>query len=174
MGAHHTTCEAGPIISDARTSCMALVQAIRRDQWLCKVLVFLPMLSTHQFLNGGAWRDATIRLALFCLGASGQIIINELADVGWDRRSRRKRPRPLVAARHKRGVGGIAAMSPLGAGIGLTWLLPGGVLQLLLRYHICALAYSFVLKRVAIGDVIVLAALSAWWDLAGSAPVEIC
>lgn len=151
----------------------ALLQAMRLEQWLKNVLVFLPMLAAHQFFSGDSWAAAGLCFVLFSLGASGQYLVNDLADVRWDREDPRKRLRPVAAGRLGRGAAGTAAAVLMGASVGMAWLLPAGAAAVLLGYHALALAYTFALKRAAILDVIVLAVLYGLRVFAGGAAVGI-
>lgn len=150
-----------------------LLQALRPEQWLKNLLVFLPMLAGHHFRDGEAWANATLCFAVFSLGASGQYLINDVADLRWDRLNPRKRWRPLASGR----LGTAAAMATAPVlvcmSLGGAWLLPEGVFAILLGYHAGALAYTFALKRAAVLDVVALASMYGLRVFAGGAAVQI-
>ena len=77
----------------------AWLKALRPHQWLKNLLVFVPVLTAHRFLEAPAVTDALLAFAAFSLCASGVYLLNDLLDLDADRRHPRKRHRPFAAGR---------------------------------------------------------------------------
>lgn len=155
------------------TSLLPLLQALRPEQWLKNLLVFLPMLAGHHFQDEHSWINAALCFAIFSLGASGQYVINDLADLRWDRLDRCKRGRPLASGRLQPITARAAAAVLILLSLAIAWWLPEGVFAILLGYHAGALAYTFALKRAAVLDVVLLASMYGLRVFAGGAAVQI-
>ena len=113
-------------------------------------------------------------LAFFCfsLTASSAYIINDLFDIEVDRRHPKKLQRPFAAGDLPAVAGfcmaaGFLLLAFLGAR-----LLPMAFSGWLLLYLGSTLAYSWVLKRIALVDVLVLSGLYTLRLFAGSAATE--
>jgi len=137
----------------------AWIKALRLHQWLKNLLVFLPLLASHRFLDAQAIAAALLAFAAFSLSASGVYLLNDLLDLDADRQHPRKRLRPFASGVLPLLHGLFAA--PLLAAIGLCLGLAVGPLFacVLAGYYAMTLAYSLRLKRVVMVDVIALAGL---------------
>ena len=137
----------------------AWIRALRLHQWLKNLLVFLPLAASHRFTEPGAVVDAVGAFVAFGLCASGVYLLNDLLDLPVDRQHPRKRLRPFAAGRLDLLRGVLAAPLLAAAGLGLAfWVSPAFAL-VLGGYYVLTAAYSLKLKRIAMLDVIVLAAL---------------
>lgn len=139
-------------------SIRGLVLALRPHQWSKNLLVFVPILTVNQLLNGSAWVSAALAFLAFCVTASGIYVINDLTDLGGDRSHPRKRSRAFAC--------GAVPLSPavllcgpalLIGGVGLA--AAAGIPQTLCLYAVSSISYSFWLKRLPLVDVFVLAFL---------------
>ena len=136
-----------------------LLRALRVHQWAKNALLFVPMLAAHRALELSVLLPALVAFAAFCLCASSVYVTNDLLDLPADRRHPSKRRRPFAAGDLSPRTGMLLAPVLLGAGLAAAWSLPSSFLLLLAGYLATTLAYSLVLKQVAILDVLVLAAL---------------
>ena len=150
----------------------ALLKLLRPHQYAKNVLVFVPMLTSHQ-LNGAAFLSAFLAFVCFCLTASAVYVVNDFVDLHADRAHPSKRRRPFASG-----------TAPLRQGLWLVPLLLGGAgllaLQLpalfgllLLLYMATTTAYSFSLKKMMLVDVTVLSLLYSLRVVAGAAAVEV-
>lgn len=145
------------------------VKALRLHQWLKNLLVFVPLLTAHRYTELALVADALIAFLCFGLCASSAYILNDLLDLQDDRRHDRKRSRPFAAGRLSIHSGLIACPLLLAAAMGLgVWQLPAAFAIGLATYYALTLAYSLVLKRYAVFDVITLAALYTLRIIAGA------
>lgn len=142
------------------------LRALRPHQWLKNLLVFLPLLAAHR-LTGGLIEQALLAFVAFSLVASSVYILNDLLDLQSDRAHPRKRNRPFASGAVPIAHG--TAMAPLLAVLGFLAALPlgGGFVLCLAAYWLATTAYSLMLKRVAILDIVVLAGLYTLRIVAG-------
>lgn len=135
------------------------VKAIRVHQWLKNLLVFVPLLASHRFLEIGAVVPALIAFLAFGLCASGVYVLNDLLDLPSDRAHPRKRRRPFAAGSLPLIQGLFAAPLLTLAGFALAAWVGWAFAGVLLGYYAMTLAYSLRLKRVVMVDVVLLAGL---------------
>ena len=74
-----------------------IVSALRIGQWVKNVLVFLPLLAAHRFVQWESVRLTTWAFLAFCLCASSIYILNDLLDLPADRRHPKKKFRPFAS-----------------------------------------------------------------------------
>lgn len=134
-------------------------KCFRIHQWAKNALLFVALFLGHAYGEPAAWARVIAGFFLFSIAASGTYVINDLVDLGSDRRHATKKTRPLAAGRVP-----IRLALPLALGavaIGLFGMLLLGIASflMLLGYLVLTLAYSFRLKRVPMLDVTTLGAL---------------
>lgn len=169
---------------DRRSTSAVFLKTIRAHQWAKNALIFLPAILAHDF---SAQSMIACLLAFFSLSfcASATYIINDLLDIESDRRHPRKRHRPFASGDLSpiSGVAIVAAFFLISLAFALlvphipnhaparTGLLAGphSFVLWLGIYTLTTLAYSFVLKRMMLVDVIVLSGLYTIRLLAGAA-----
>jgi 4-hydroxybenzoate polyprenyltransferase/phosphoserine phosphatase len=155
------------------SSAHAAVRALRPHQWVKNLLVLLPLVAAHRLADLEALGTALLAFAAFCLVASGSYVLNDLSDLGADRVHPRKRSRPLASGALSVPVGVLLAVACFTGAAALASVLPIGFAAWLVAYAALALAYSFVLKRHAVVDVIVLAALYSVRIVAGAFAISV-
>jgi 4-hydroxybenzoate polyprenyltransferase/phosphoserine phosphatase len=135
------------------------IKALRIYQWLKNLLVLVPLLTAHRFLEPAAVLDAGIAFLAFGLCASGVYLLNDLLDLTPDRMHARKRKRPFAAGTLPLLHGLLVAPLLTVLGFALAWLCSPAFAGVLLCYYVMTLAYSLKLKRIVMIDVVLLAAL---------------
>ncbi|WP_367345025.1 UbiA family prenyltransferase [Stenotrophomonas bentonitica] len=135
------------------------IKALRIYQWLKNLLVLVPLLTAHRFLDPVAVVDAGIAFLAFGLCASGVYLLNDLLDLTPDRMHPRKRKRPFAAGTLPLLHGLLMAPLLTMLGFALAWLCSPAFAGVLLCYYVMTLAYSLKLKRIVMIDVVLLAAL---------------
>ncbi|MCV0440843.1 MAG: UbiA family prenyltransferase [Hydrogenophaga sp.] len=155
-------------IPDPGSSWQTWTRAIRLQQWLKNLLLFVPIITAHELLNGHALVAAALAFLSFGACASATYIINDLLDLDADRHHHKKRLRPFAAGTIDARAGSVALLMLLSAGLGVAWFLPIGFQLMLGTYLVTTLLYSLWLKRVASLDVIVLAGLYTLRIVAGA------
>ena len=136
-----------------------LAKALRVHQWAKNVLVFIPVVASHQITDKLLLLQAGVAFLSFSFSASAVYILNDCLDLESDRRHPRKKHRPFASGQLSIPFGIILAMSCLLAGVLLAFLLPQSFLLVLAAYLTLTTGYSFYLKQFVLLDVIVLAQL---------------
>lgn len=134
-----------------------VLKAMRPHQWSKNVLLFLPLLASHQFSTLG---DVILGFIAFCLTASAVYVLNDLVDLAADRAHPRKCRRPFAAGDLSAVTGLVLAggllLTAMALGLATKNLLFIGVLA---AYLALTFAYSLWLKRKLLVDVLTLAGL---------------
>lgn len=145
----------------------AAIRAMRPHQWAKNLLLFVPLVAAHRIHEGASLAAALTGFAAFCLFASSAYLLNDLLDLGADRAHPRKRLRPLASGQLSIPAGLLLCALAVLGGAALAARLPAMFQATLGAYFLLTLAYSFGLKRVAMLDVISLAALYTLRIIAG-------
>jgi 4-hydroxybenzoate polyprenyltransferase/phosphoserine phosphatase len=148
------------------------IKMMRPHQWAKNTLVFVPLLMSHAFSLG------TIIMALmafvsFSLCASSVYILNDLLDITADRQHPTKKRRPFAAGTISVMNGALMGVGLLIAAFTIGAFLSPMYLVALSLYYAMTNAYSFLLKRKLMIDVVTLAALYATRLLAGAYALSI-
>jgi 4-hydroxybenzoate polyprenyltransferase/phosphoserine phosphatase len=131
---------------------------LRVHQYAKNSLVFLPLLAAHLF-EGPALLNAILAAVAFSLCASSVYLLNDLVDLQDDRRHRSKCGRPLASGAIPLIHGVLAIPVLFLAAAAVAASVSASFLGVLLGYFALTTAYSFVLKRKMLLDVITLAGL---------------
>ncbi|HET9579389.1 MAG TPA: UbiA family prenyltransferase [Usitatibacter sp.] len=146
----------------------AAVQALRPHQWMKNVLLFIPLVASHRLMEPAALVSALWAVAAFCLLASSAYILNDLLDLAADRAHPRKRLRPFASGQVSIPEGAAFFAGCLLAAAGIATMLPRLFALALAAYFLLTLAYSLALKKLAMADVVSLAALHTLRVIAGT------
>lgn len=150
----------------------AWLKALRLHQWLKNLLVFVPLLTAHRFLEPAAVAQSLLAFAAFSLCASGVYVLNDLLDLGADRQHLRKRQRPFAAGRLPLLQGLLVAPLLTLAGLLVALACSPAFAAVLLLYYAVTLAYSLRLKRIVMLDVVLLAGLYTVRIIGGTIAIE--
>lgn len=151
----------------------AWLALLRPHQWSKNLLLAVPAVLAHE-LGTPAVGALALALVATCLVASAGYAWNDTLDAATDRRHPWKSRRPVASGEIPTRWALVAAFALAAAGLALAFsTLPRGFGSLLLVYLATSVAYSWILKRVAVLDVMVLAALYALRVLAGAAAVAV-
>lgn len=157
----------------ARAGWRTWLAALRPHQWLKNVLVFVPVLAAHAVFEDAAAVHALLAFVAFSLCASAAYVFNDLLDLDADRRHPRKRRRPFASGALPLRGGLLASVLCGLAAFALASALSAGFVGMLLVYAVLTLAYSLVLKRIAMLDVVTLAGLYTLRMLGGAVAVPV-
>ncbi|MCR2746312.1 UbiA family prenyltransferase [Limnobacter parvus] len=149
------------------------LKAMRLQQWAKNSLLFLPLIAAHE-LDQKLWLNMLVGFIAFGLVASATYIWNDLMDLNADRQHPRKKHRPMACGdlsiskafvlMKVLGVLGFTA-----AFVALGWQFT----FVLFIYTVVTLLYTFVFKRTAIVDVVLLAMLYTVRVIAGGVGAEL-
>ncbi|EGG93426.1 integral membrane protein [gamma proteobacterium IMCC1989] len=161
------------ISSDQSLSIRSILKQIRIHQWVKNALIFVPLITSHQLSDAGLFINATIAFIAYGLCASATYIINDLADLTSDRKSDKKKNRPLACGKITIPQGIIISAILLLSSLTVAAQLNVWFLFSLLTYIAVTLSYSFKLKRLQSLDITILASLFTLRIISGALAVEI-
>jgi 4-hydroxybenzoate polyprenyltransferase len=134
-------------------------KGLRLHQWAKNVLIFVPLALSPNLDSPHAIARCAAGFLLIGIAASATYLLNDLADLNSDRRHATKRRRPLASGELPLSQALVAAPFMLIAALVGALLLSPPFALALVFYIAITLSYSFKLKRIALLDVVVLAAL---------------
>lgn len=154
------------------TSLKTWLDALRVHQYAKNTLVFVPVLTSHQF-SASAFISAALAFIAFSLCASGAYLLNDVVDLKSDRAHPIKRNRPISA-------GSLSVSSALVA-VPCLWLASAAValmvsssfLAVIAAYLATTLAYSLYFKKKVLVDIVVLSALYTLRIFGGAVAIEV-
>ena len=156
-GAARRTGEVETQIDERPSRFAGILRAMRPQQWIKNVLIFVPIITAHAVRDVSGWIHAIYAFLAFCATASCIYLLNDLSDLRADRRHPRKRKRPFAAGMVPLQFGVLIAVLLLSVGLELASL--GKILLIILIYAVMSIAYSAKLKEMPLVDVFMLAAL---------------
>jgi len=145
------------------------IKGMRFHQWIKNLLIFVPLLASHQVGRPELLLNGLAAFLFFGLCASSVYLLNDVLDLPDDRRHPSKRHRPFASG-HVSIKSGLLAIPVLflSAFVGALWLLPWEFTASLAVYYVLTLVYSIWLKRLIMVDVVVLALLYTLRVVAGT------
>jgi 4-hydroxybenzoate polyprenyltransferase/phosphoserine phosphatase len=148
------------------------IKLLRVHQWAKNALVFVPLVTAHHF-DLASLGEALAAFIAFSLAASGIYLINDLVDIEADRKHRSKKDRPLAAGTIR--VLDAVAVAPIlvAAAVAGAFLLAPWFGAVLVGYLALTTAYTFVLKRKMMIDVVTLAMLYTLRVVGGAAAIAV-
>jgi len=149
------------------------VRTIRAYQWLKNMLILVPLLTSFSLLDQHRVVLALLAFAAFSSCASATYIVNDLWDLDNDRNHAHKSKRPLASGEISIPSALLMAVALLGGGFGLALLANGRFALILAVYLVTTSAYSWVLKRYVIADVLTLACLYTLRIVAGAVVIGV-
>ena len=155
------------------SSLQKLWQAMRPHQWLKNLLVFVPLVLSHQLTQPGLVVLALVGFVSFSLCASSVYLLNDMLDLSSDRMHHNKRSRPFASGELPLAVGFLGAPGILIAAFVVALLLPTDFISVLFIYWLLTSLYSFFLKRLFLLDVSTLAVLYTLRIVAGAAAISV-
>jgi 4-hydroxybenzoate polyprenyltransferase len=160
----------------ARTARMsaarALLVAMRPPEWIKNLLVYAGLLFSQQFDDPGRVLDATLAFVAFCAISSAGYLINDLRDVAFDRQHPEKRHRPIASGTLPERTAVVSAVAlALFAVVMPLLAVSAEVAGLVAGYGAITIAYSLILKRLVILDVMTISSLFILRVVAGAVAV---
>jgi 4-hydroxybenzoate polyprenyltransferase len=146
------------------------LRAWRIHQWAKNLLVFVPLIASHQIFDVAKLTTVFLAFVALSLCASATYIWNDLLDLPSDRLHPTKKNRPFASGKIPIPAGVVvsAALLLIGLLISIVFLNWNTTLSILL-YIAVTVTYSTYLKRKLLVDVITLAGLFALRILVGAA-----
>jgi len=151
----------------------AWLRAIRLHQWLKNLLVFVPLAGAHRIFDLELLAEAGVAFLALGLCASFVYIVNDLMDLESDRRHPRKRARPFAAGQLSPLAGMAIGTALLVGAFGLAVTVNSVFVGWLIAYLVVTIAYTLVLKQVALLDCLALGALYTLRIVAGWSAIQL-
>ena len=85
------------VMSPKKSLISLLAKQIRVHQWAKNILIFCPMILSHQYFNIDVWLECLHAFAAFSLVSSSVYIVNDLLDLDSDRLHPENRFRPFAS-----------------------------------------------------------------------------
>ena len=145
---------------------LALLKALRPHQWVKNLIVFVPVITSHQMSFWPMLAGAAAFTAL-CLCASAGYVLNDLMDLDSDRHHPVNRRRPFASGNLPLSLGLLLVPLLLTASAFVAWQMTKPFVALLGFYFVVTTVYSSHLKRVPLLDAFVLAGLYTLRLIAG-------
>ena len=137
----------------------AMVRAMRPVHWIKNLSVFAAIFLTGLLFEKGDFAKIVWTFIIFCLATSATYLVNDILDVNADKLHPVKKFRPIASGALPIPIAIFEAMALALAAIFLSINVGFHSLFIstIIIYLIMQLAYSLVLKNVAIVDIIVIA-----------------
>lgn len=135
------------------------LRQLRVHQWAKNALIFVPLVLAHQITDPQKLAVAAMAFLAFSLCASSVYVLNDLLDLGSDRRHVTKKNRPFAAGALPLAAGFTMIPLLLVPAFAISLAIDIGFAAVLAGYYGLTLAYSLELKRQAVVDVFTLAGL---------------
>ncbi len=148
------------------------VKLLRVYQWAKNALVFVPLVTAQHFDVFSLGKDVAA-FFVFSIAASGIYLVNDLVDLEADRKHVTKKNRPLANGTIRVLDAMLVAPLLVVAAVAGAFLLAPWFGAVLLGYLALTTAYTFVLKRKMMIDVVTLAMLYTLRVVGGAAAIAV-
>jgi 4-hydroxybenzoate polyprenyltransferase len=154
-----------------RSGARALLVTMRPQEWVKNLLVFAGLIFSRQFDEAEPLVSAILTFVAFCAISSAGYLLNDLRDAEHDRRHHEKRRRPLASGELAPGLAMAVAVFLAVDAIAIGLVVSLEVAGLVAGYGLATAAYTLVLKRLVILDVMTIAGLFILRVVAGAVAV---
>lgn len=161
-----------PVAVDRSSSLDQWVALLRMHQYVKNALVFVPLITSHRFTLE-AIVTSVLAFVAFSLCASAVYIVNDLVDVQADRNHPKKRIRPLASGALPTWPAAVLSLALLAAAAVVSLSISVLFVGTLAAYFGLTTAYTFVLKRKMLVDVIALSLLYSVRVIAGGVAISV-
>lgn len=161
-----------PVAVDRGSSLEQWVALLRMHQYVKNALVFVPLITSHRFTLE-AIISSVLAFVAFSLCASAVYIVNDLVDVPADRHHPKKRTRPLASGALPTWPAAALSLVLVAAAAVVSLSISVQFAGTLAAYFGLTTAYTFVLKRKMLVDVIVLSLLYSVRVIAGGVAISV-
>ncbi len=135
-----------------------LLKSMRPKQWIKNVFVWAALIFDRKLFQVEYFLPTLAAFVIFCLISSAVYLVNDLLDIERDRQHPVKRNRPLASGAMPRSIAVIAVAVIIAVCVPSSVLLGTGFAAIVWGYFLLMLAYSFVLKKWVIIDIMTIAA----------------
>ena len=148
-----------------------LIRALRPPEWIKNLLVFAGLLFSGRLDESAAVIDASLTFVAFCAIASAGYLLNDIRDREHDRLHPEKRDRPIASGAVTVGSAATLAVILAAGALAIGFAVDTEIAGLVALYGVITTAYSLVLKRLVIIDVMTIGGLFILRVVAGAVAV---
>ena len=141
---------------EAEVKLVQYLKLLRPQQYVKNLFIFVPLFFALQIFNSVYLFNAFIAFIAFSMSASAVYILNDYLDIEEDRKHPKKKLRPLASGAVNKGIALVIMVLLWGSSCLLMEHLSHSALAILISYIVLNIAYCFVLKHIAILDVVVI------------------
>lgn len=161
-------------LAGAQSTIRDYIKAMRLHQWVKNILIFLPLVLSHQIFDLDKVGAAIAAFIGFSLCASATYIINDILDIRADRRHPRKCKRPFAAGRIPIPQGLLVSALLLTLSFTTAFVFTSPLVALLFAGYIAfTLTYSLYLKEKLLVDAMALGILYGYRIMIGGAATAV-
>lgn len=135
-----------------------LIKTLRPKQWTKNGFIFAALIFDVKLFQLEPLIKTAIGFVLLCLISGTVYVINDLVDIEKDRQHPTKKNRPIPSGQVPSGAAIVVAIILPAICLPLSFLLDPVFGIIITTYLILQIAYSFVLKKMVIVDVLTIAA----------------
>jgi decaprenyl-phosphate phosphoribosyltransferase len=167
-----TALEDPPVGAPSRLTDM--VRLLRPTQWTKNVLVFVAPGAAGSLVHAAVVLRSVGAFFVFCAAASATYCLNDAVDARRDRVHPEKRHRPVASGRISPKLAVGTAVPLAGGALAGSWFIGGwGLAAVAALYVAITLSYSLRLKRVAVVELVAVAAGFVLRAIAGGVAVDV-
>jgi len=133
------------------------IKVMRPRQWLKNLAVFASIIFTGQLFEPDLFRISAWAFVVFCLVSSSNYLINDIIDAPKDRKHPFKRFRAIASGLISPSFALILAASMLAVGFLISLNLNTSFFVVVGLYFMMSFFYTFLLKHIAVVDILVIA-----------------
>jgi 4-hydroxybenzoate polyprenyltransferase len=148
------------------------ISALRVHQWAKNALVFVPLLTSHQFSTANSF-NAMLAFAAFSMCASAVYLLNDLVDLEADRAHPTNRFRAIASGQLSAATAAAAIPFLLLVATMTALTVSPAFAGMLAAYFLLTSVYTFYLKRFVIVDIVILASLYTIRIVAGAVAIDV-
>ena len=140
-----------------------IIKLLRPQQWIKNLFVFLPLFFDRHLFDAGYLVPCILMFLAFCMAASGIYCFNDIHDAEADQNHHEKRNRPIASGKVSKATGHIVMLVCFALSVALMCFIytttnRNGLIFLVIgTYVVMNIAYTLLLKHIAIVDVFVIA-----------------
>ena len=137
----------------------AWIQALRVHHWSKNLLLFIPIVLAHRWLDAELMLTAGLAFLLLLVVTSSTYLVNDVLDLASDRAHDTKQTRAIASGRISVSAAIAVAAILIPTALWLAFMLDVAFGLVLSAYVVVTLAYSVWLKAIALFDLLLIAVL---------------
>ena len=134
-----------------------LIISLRLHQWIKNLAIFAAIIFSGQLFNANLFYSTVLGFVTLCLLSSASYLFNDIIDAPYDRLHPIKKSRPIACGNLKINTAFQCALFLLITSLILAFFLSNSFFVIVLIFATLHLAYSLILKKHALFDILSIA-----------------